>query len=240
MSESSGYTYTAQSTDDRSSTQARLENNWNRLEYLTRSLLVNKLHDVEQHASYVRMLNDLRQDRTVYGETLLGLYRAPASKNRHHDCEGGLVAHLVQMWDLWTGLRSVIKGQVGVWMHAQLSDQNMWLAILHHDLNKIWKYKLVSGSPWQVDYANTDRTSALLGDTSKSMWLLQHYDIKLSIPLYNALIVAEGGFSKVRPHAESVLAKVAYLIDELSANVVDRMLTDRFWDSKRGGLREEA
>lgn len=218
-----------------------LENNWSRLEYLTRSMLVTRLNDQEQMSAYMWMLNDLRADRIRDKTTILGMYRAPASKNRHHDCEGGLVAHLIQMWDIWTGLRSVIKGQVTEKMHPLLNDQNMWLAILHHDLNKVWKYKLVSGSPWQVDYANDDdRMSALLGDAPKSMWFLQKYGIRLTIPLYNALIAAEGGYAKTRPHTESVLAKVAYLVDEMSANVVDRLLTDRFWDSKRGGMGEEA
>lgn len=230
-----------------------LDMNWDRLSEVTNKIISANESSREQRrlqdeaSAYTLLLNDLRHDRIVQGKdkegnaieiTLLGMRRAPGSKNRHHNVQGGLVAHILQMWELWVDLRAVIAAHHC--FHPQLNDLNVWKCILHHDLNKVWKYKLVKDDPWEVDYANDhDRLSMLLGDTNKVMALLMKHGIKLPVLLQNALITAEGGYStSPRPHAETVLAKVAYLLDELSANVVDRLQTGRFWDSKQGGISE--
>jgi hypothetical protein len=216
-----------------------LELQWSLLVQLTEDMTVLKFGDKGLGASYNRLLSGLRHDRSNNGTRILGLYRAPASKDRHHDFEGGLIAHLLQMWHIWTGLRSVIRaGTEGT--HSQLNDSNVWRAILHHDLNKVYRYQLISVPGWAVDYANTgDRLDTLLGSTHKKLSLLMQYDIPLSPVLHNALICSEGGYSTDRPHAGTVFAKVVYLLDELSANVIDRLDAGRFWDSKNGGLNEE-
>lgn len=231
-----------------------LEANWAKLTELTSTLMsASGAHSTDawntrdEAAQYNMLLNELRHDRVVPGKDkegkdvevrLLGLMRAPGSKNRHHNVQGGLVRHLLQMWEVWVDLRAVVQAHNA--FHPQLNDLNVWKCILHHDLNKVWKYKLESEDPWKADYANEhDRLSQLLGDTNKVMFLLNKHGIKLPIPLHNALITAEGGYStSPRPYAETVLAKVAYLLDELSANVIDRLQTGRFWDSKAGGISE--
>lgn len=213
-----------------------LDANWERFRALTANTITS--HDIK-HA-YLRMIDDLREDRRLdHTCTLLGLYRAPGSKERHHAVEGGLIIHLLEMFEIWKDLREIIRRRV-LHMHIHLDDQSIWLAILHHDLNKIWKYQLISEAPWMVDYGNQrDRIEYMLGGTNKSLWLLAKYGIRLSLPLHNALICAEGGFSETpRPHTETVLAKVAYILDEMSANVVNRLQHGRFWDSKVGGLSE--
>lgn len=231
-----------------------LDANWVQISELTSTLMSSSgdsslaaLNTRDELSQYSQLFNDLRHDRLVPGKdkngnaieiTLLGMRRAPGSKNRHHNVEGGLVKHLLQMWEIWTGLRGILRDHDA--QHAQLNDLNIWKCILHHDLNKVWKYKLVMPTPeWEVDYANEqDRLTTLLGDTNKVMFLLNKHGIKLPIPLHNALLTAEGGYSKTQPYAETVLAKTAYLLDELSANVVDRLQTNRFWDSKQGGISE--
>jgi hypothetical protein len=236
------------------SVSASLDANWSRLDELTSNILTDGAeHSLQafnvkdERAMYRELFNDARHDRYVHGKDkegktvevcLLGMRRAPASKNRHHNIQGGLVIHLLQMWEIWIGLRGILRDHNAI--HAQLNDQNIWKCIVHHDLNKIWKYKLVTEDPWSVDYAgDLDRITTLLGDTNKVLFLLNKQNIRLPIPLHNALITAEGGFStSPRPSAETVLAKVAYLLDELSANVVDRLQTGRFWDSKQGGISE--
>lgn len=236
------------------SISASLDENWRQLNDLSVAIITaSAAHSRDERIAqddelrYVALFSEIRHDRFVLGKDkdgnaiescLLGMRRAPASKNRHHNVQGGLVMHLLQMWEIWTGLRGILRDHNAV--HPQLNDLNVWRCILHHDLNKIWKYKMVKEAPWEVDYANEqDRLTTLLGDTNKVLFLLNKHGIKVPIPLHNALITAEGGYStSSRPHAETVLAKVAYLLDELSANVVDRLMTGRFWDSKQGGISE--
>jgi hypothetical protein len=222
-----------------------LDNNWNRLIEITSTLIVSgqlssrdAMSADDELARYMLLLNDVRHDRMKEDVCLLGMRRAPASKNRHHNVEGGLVRHLLQMWEIWVGMKAILRDHRA--QHPLLNDANVWKCILHHDLNKVWKYRLENGDPWKVDYASdTDRLTYLLGDVNKVMFLLSKHGIHLSLPLFNGLITAEGGFSlSPRPKTESVLAKMAYLLDEMSANVIDRLQTNRFWDSKEGGIRE--
>ena len=225
---------------------AQLDANWSRLEEIT-SALGTEAGDhsregrsaYDERTKYAFLLSDLKHDREISHQvTLLGMRRAPASHQRHHDAEGGLVAHLLQMWDLWLSVRRVLVDHGP--LHPQLSDWNVWRGILNHDLNKVWKYKLVSLEPWTVEYAKEDdRLGMLLGDVGKVEFFLGKNKIHLSVLLMNALLTSEGGFSpSPRPHAETVLAKMLYILDELSANVVDRLQNGRFWHSLRGGISE--
>jgi len=217
----------------------RLTDQWDRMVRLTELFLTQGASDTELSEKYVAMLNDLRNDTLTMGDTgyVLGMERAPASQSRHHAREGGLVAHILQMWDLWSGgLKSTIAAQCGLVDYVEDSSF-VWRAILHHDLNKVWKYELKSLDPWEVDYAK-DPLTAILTDTHKSLYLLAKHDIFLPVVLHSALITAEGGFSATHPKTESVFSKVIYILDELSANVVDRLQRDAFWDSKIGGIHE--
>jgi len=212
-----------------------LDNQWREVVRLTNDLLIERHSDQEMHSKYMMLLNDLRHDKCMGDKIVLGMYRAPASKDRHHNVEGGLTLHLLQMYNAWEILREGIVRRKGE-LHPCFTEANVWRAILHHDLNKVWRYEFIQHNPWKVDYYELDRPAELLGAMSKSQWIIQSYGIRLSLPLANALICAEGGYSHTRPRAETVFAKVLYLCDELSANVIDRLDTDRFWDSKDGGL----
>lgn len=219
---------------ERSENENSLDIGWEKVRALTNNLVMS--HDMRR--LYLRMLDDLKEDRIGNGYTLLGMRRAPASKERHHALEGGLVNHLLQMFIIWGGMKEVMRLFVPH-THVHLDDTTVWCAILHHDLNKIWKYKPIAGDVWKVEYGNEyDRMEQLLGSAHKSLWLLNKYGIHLSLPLHNALICSEGGFSEVRPRTETVLAKVVYLLDEFSANVIDRLQFNRFWDSKVGGIAD--
>jgi hypothetical protein len=213
-----------------------IEENWWILTSLTETALAQST-EIGLAEKYLAMLEDLESDRTINGKLMIGMKRAPGSKNRHHCVEGGLVAHLLQMWTLWRGLRTIISPLAE--LHALMSDTNIWRAILHHDLNKVRKYALTSIDPWTVEYVkNEDVMSEMLGSPHKVLQILNRHGIRLNIPLHNALITAEGGYSESRPAVDTVLAKIVYLLDELSANVVDRLQTNRFWDSKLGGISE--
>lgn len=228
------------------STATQLEANWLRLETICIDQLLTSYLDRNMSAAYTRMLNELRQDRSIDGHVALGMYRAPGSKDRHHNREGGLVAHLLEMWDIYMKMEPIIMGgSFSPGLLLNMSRQNVWRAILHHDLNKVWRYRIVYGSAddpnlWQVEYSKKDTATELLGSTNKSLWILQKYGIELTLPLYNALLTSEGGYAKTRPRVDTAFAKLLYVLDELSANVVNRLQTGRFWDSLEGGIREEA
>lgn len=215
-----------------------LAQNWSRLTAITTDMVVQNFGTKDDGSLHTIMLNDLRQDRVVGDITVLGMYRAPASKDRHHDREGGLVQHLLEMWDIWMTDGSAIIRQWGK-PHPLINDGLIWRTILYHDLNKVWRYRLESQDPWKVDFAkDEDKLAKLIGNHNKALWFLHKYGIKLSLPLFNALLCSEGGYNKHSPEVETVLAKTVYLLDELSANVADRLNYNRFWDSKSGGISE--
>lgn len=245
---------------NRRTTEARLEDQWQAL----RSLIGARIFDAdapsatgyrtaELESKYVLLLDTVKHDRYVGESCMLGLYRAPGSKDRHHAYEGGLVAHLLEMWECWMVLReSILYNRPPAEM---LNDSLVLRAIIHHDLNKVHRYRLVNIEgftvtvgdhpeqvpvPWEVEYAkaNEDPLGHALTGTSKSLHHIMNAGIPLDTLLLNALITAEGGYMSDRPKTESVFAKLIYILDELSANVFSRLSNGQFWDSKHGGLRE--
>lgn len=217
--------------------------NWSIFWGLCIEQLSEHIRDRDMVSRYLELLNNLRSNHVVRdGDDeviLLGMHDAPASVSRHHTFQGGLVAHMLEMWDLWKAhIRPIFVKRDQPW---NFTDSDVLRAILHHDLNKVWRYKL-SGTdpllitPWQVSYANElDRLDRLLGPTNKSLFLLQQRGIKLGPLHYNALLCAAGGYGEIQPRASTVFAKTIYLLDELSANVVNRLDTGKFWDSQHGG-----
>lgn len=203
--------------------------NWTQLHRLVNNVLSESLAP-----KYANLLHGLRDDRDSHEGRLLGMYAAPASKDRHHDFQGGLVHHLLEMWKLYEWHRTAFKD-----MHMDLTKidpSSVLRAIIHHDLNKVWRYKLIPHeTEWLVDYAD-DHVTKLLGSTHKSLHLLMMYHIPLDVVLHNALITAEGGYTKNPPQEMTAFAKLLYFLDDMSANVVSRLHQGRFLDSKRGGM----
>lgn len=203
-----------------------LEKNWKQLNQLTVGLLGDCEHLI---LPYQRLFERYRNDIVVDAQTtILGLYRAPGSKDRHHDFEGGLVAHMLEMWSIYEWIVPMLKSMD----LKPFGSSNIWRGIIHHDLNKIHRYKRLQQTPWMVDYAD-DRANDLLGSAQKSLAILIEMNLAPNILLHNALITSEGGYSKSRPKNETALAKMLYLLDDMSANVVDRLRSGRFWDSQR-------
>jgi len=180
--------------------------NWQMLEKLVRLNLT---------PAYTNLLEGLRHNTGG----LLGFERAPAARMNHHDFEGGLVYHLLDMWDVWQWLRPITYAE------GHVDDPNIIQAIINHDLHKAHRYYAqVSRSPWKTKFAK-DHTGFNMPDHAKSMWILNQYGVVLSELQMNTLCWAEGGFAKEWPEWTSVLAKVAYMLDELSGNVRSRIET---------------
>jgi len=185
--------------------------------------------------SYVHMLTALREDYTdADGVTTLGFYRAPAASNNHHAFEGGLVFHFLEMWWIWNKMRdhilpmALLQEGTEKEFRDHLDDGRMLKAIINHDLHKAWRtYRLVSIEPWRADYDQGTSDKLMTNDT-KSLYLLSQAGIKLDEEQMNMLIQAEGGYSAIKPKWTSVAAKIAYLLDELSGNVLGRISEGRW------------
>lgn len=199
-----------------------LEANWEALNKLVESYS-------DQKGQYGYLLANLRLDKEGLDGRWLGFKRAPAAKGNHHAFEGGLVFHLLEMWDLWLKLRP------GVHKEPEVSDRRILHAIINHDIHKAYRTYLLgryvingiedvdqTNRNWSVQYGD-DRSDQLMPKDIKSIWLLTNCGVKLDDEQMNALMWAEGGFSDLQPKACSVLAKVAYLLDELSGNVLARI-----------------
>lgn len=217
--------------------KTELDARWVYIEDQTRTATLQRFSDRETSMTYDLMLRELRYDRHRGNLILLGMQSAPASKNRHHNREGGLVVHLLEMYDIWKEcIQPFLKNRTSE--HPLLTDSNVWLAILHHDLNKVWRYRLVNYDPWTVDYHEISQ-SKLLGGPQTSLSILMQNGITLTPVMHNALLCSEGGYAAHQPGAMTVLAKIVYILDEMSASVVNRLRENLFWDSLVGGINEE-
>lgn len=185
--------------------------NWIQLEYLVAENIPG-----DDGLAYRAMLRGMEADTKVEFGTFLGFRRTPAARGNHHDYEGGLVYHLLEMWSIWQHLRP------GIERNRFINDERVLKAIINHDLHKAYKtFLLRSQSPWSVEYAD-DSTDMLMTSDVKSIWLLSNYGIKLDPEQMNALLLAEGGYAKIRPRWSTVLSKLCYTLDELSGNVIAR------------------
>jgi hypothetical protein len=179
----------------------------------------------EESQKFITMMDSLSGDVEEETEstkcTWLGLRRAPAAKRNHHAYEGGLVRHLIEMYEFWTVLRREY-GQIEV--DGVCDDARVLKAILLHDIEKAdQNFFLVSQDPWLVDYNyKSDRQLILPGDI-RSVEIAFRFGITLDAVQLNALMWAHGGFSELQPKAHSALAKLVYLLDEFSGNVLERV-----------------
>lgn len=223
--------------------------------------LVTQYMTPDLAASYVQLLVEIADDQTYLGKTYLGLIRAPAARGNHHDREGGLVEHLLEMWRVWTVLRDGLTHDdpdytppLGEDPNAPMpqisdlirpphvTDERVLCAIINHDLHKGWttyvaKCYYENGAeitgPWEVEYGGHESDS-LLNHTLKSLFLLNSVGIHPDIEQLNALALAEGGWSDQKNVREaSVLAKLCYTLDELSGNVLERVQKGNLLEVKR-------
>lgn len=178
--------------------------------------LLEYIPNEQERGLWEEMLMQLSWDKRKGFETILGMTRAPAAKGNHHDVEGGLVIHLLEMWKVWEALRPLTFNA------PYITDERVIKAIIAHDLHKAHNtFRLISEDPWQVEYADQD-DDQLVGSDIKSIMIMQAYGIHLDHEQMNALINAEGGYSKIKTRWQSSLSKLCYCLDELSGNVIER------------------
>lgn len=199
---------------------SKVEENFQELKDLISSTLTGAGQD-----SYLRLLSHLEEDQIVDGELLLGFKRAPAAKGNHHAFEGGLVVHYLEMWNWWKTLKTNIGD------HEQLSDDKILRGIINHDIHKAYRTFKISDEGTFATYAN-DPSDNMTNHVSKSQWVLSNSGVTMELEVLNALLLSEGGWSTVKTRWSSVLAKVVYLLDELSGNVQERIRLGT-WDNVR-------
>ena len=192
-----------------------IENNLVRLEKLVERYL----------PEYLNMILGLRYDRVYHpSDVLLGLRRAPAATRRHHSREGGLVEHYLEMWGAYLVMKPMFFKDGSPWNEAE-TDRRVLKGVINHDLHKAYHYyRLVSEDPWKTEYSKSD-TRTLVTDNHATLFILEKWGIKMDLIDRNILLNSEGGWCEVETKEVASIAKLVYLLDDLSGNVLDRLKT---------------
>lgn len=194
---------------------SEVHDNWERL------FDIVEKHVGEGYEGYRLLLENLKSDHhEPDGTIILGFMRAPAAKRNHHALEGGLVKHYLEMWDAWEVMRDS-----GIWkvVPGHLDNDRIIKAIINHDIHKAYfTFELESDCPWQTTYTNHYNEKAMTWG-GKCIWILGQNGVELDALQMNALQHSEGGWAESPPKWGSVLAKAAYLLDEISGNVMSRI-----------------
>ena len=124
---------------------------------------------------------------------------APASSKEHfHNAfPGGYVEHVL---NITNAVQKVYKTWVDCGAHINFTEEEMMFSTIHHDLGKVGgleeDYYIPNDSEWhrknqgkiyghnpQLQYMNV---------TDRSMWLLQHFGVKMTDTEYLGLKLADG------------------------------------------------
>jgi hypothetical protein len=194
-----------------------LEENFLILKELTKNTLLS-------WQNWHRLFDDIAENREWEGVKFAGLKFAPAGKGNHHAFPGGLIDHMIQMWDIYNKWQDcgLIKAE-----QPFCEVQRVLKIIILHDLHK---------GLFEFSYTDTDGDIAfdygshpykhLMTNDVRSLHMAQQFGISLDALEMNALLNSEGGWSKNPPKYTSVLAKLVYLLDEMSSNVMSRIATE--------------
>lgn len=197
------------------------------------------------NGAMLKLFDELEYDRigaSKVGSTstvaYLGLKHAPAAKGNHHAYLGGLVAHMLEMWTFWLDLRPRFIGE-GIPADPLLTDSNVFLGILVHDLHKAWNTFVCDSSiPSGVTYGSHP-TSLLMTNDQKSAYILQFF-FNVDAIIANCMYSSEGGYAKDAPKTQTTLAKLVYILDELSSNVLARTQQGNCTDNRTVGTTTSA
>lgn len=164
------------------------------------------------------MFESLKDDReSPNGKTYMGLMNAPASAAAHHDYKGGLVKHYLEMY----GFARQLNSSFG------FAEKDVLLAIIAHDIHKAsYNYEYTDAEKTKFTYSSHP-VYDLLTKNQRSFMLFAEHGIVLDLYQANALFSSEGGYNKEAPKMNTPFSKFIYLLDELSANVLNRIEQQR-------------
>lgn len=214
-----------------------LRGNWDKMISLIKEIIGEEDPTGDEVVNHVALLDSIKRDEERNGDILLGLLRAPAAKGNHHAYEGGLMYHLLEMWQVYCGLRAHYG--VDLLFEDCITDARVLKAIIYHDIHKAYlTFRLIDADEWQTDYCNHE-TDQLMGSDMKSLWIITQVGIHPDPQQINALINAEGGYAKIKTRWVSSLAKLCYTLDELSGNVLSRIDTRTVLDLRTPYRRDQ-
>ncbi len=206
-----------------------IEFNWQKLVDLIKAINPRLVCILEKFEDNVVNVNDAINP-VIYP----GLKNAPAGVFNHHSYEGGLVEHLLEMWDTHVKIYKVLElGVIDTNIHLR-SDEILEVIIIH-DLHKGYCYYRYPTFKEDQDFIQSPTTTGyfkrsnldhvkMAGDNGVSFWMCQLAGFKLSsLKSLNAILCSEGGYAKSPPEWQTVLAKYVYILDEISSNVLSRL-----------------
>ena len=166
--------------------------------------------------------------RDAAGNLYAGLLTAPASVAAHHNYTGGLVVHYLEMLETAKTFYEVKHPQLPA---LPFEPSEVLIGILIHDIHKAsFNYK-VKQDGTGPEYS-THLSLELLPKNARSQQILAEAGIVLTLQQLNVLYNSEGGYNPERPKQCTPLAKFIYLLDEMSANVYDRIAQNRMYHYK--------
>ncbi|MBI3961141.1 MAG: hypothetical protein HY335_00175 [Deinococcus sp.] len=148
----------------------------------------------------------------------VGLKRAPAGRRMHHNREGGLVQHILQMIEfalmIYHDNPQPFKGVV--------RPSDLIIACFLHDLHKARACfrEDPAGRAKGTPFEYLPDVGKQLPNDVMTLWLVNQAGIKLTQDQINAVILAEGGYSLYRHQERSKLAVLVSMADEYSALVL--------------------
>jgi len=167
---------------------------------------------------WLSLVLNLGQNVNYDNQLYLGFRTAPAAKGNHHAYVGGLVEHLLEMWQQFRVLEHSLPAD------PIICESRVLKGIVMHDLHKAWctfvmDDKVDSGLNYGPHPSNS-----LVRNDQKTMYLLNQAGIKLDLIDLNCLYSSEGGWAECPPKWITTLSKLVYLLDEMSGNVFARSI----------------
>ena len=124
---------------------------------------------------------------------------APASSKEHfHNAfPGGYVEHVL---NITNAVKKVYQTWVDCGAHINFTEEEMMFATIHHDLGKVGgvedDYYIPNESEWhrknQGKIYGHNPNLSYMNVTDRSMWLLQHFGIKITDTEYIGIKLADG------------------------------------------------
>ena len=124
---------------------------------------------------------------------------APASSKEHfHNAfPGGYVEHVL---NITNAVKKVYQTWVDCGAHINFTEEEMMFATIHHDLGKVGgvedDYYIPNESEWhrknQGKIYGHNPNLSYMNVTDRSMWLLQHFGVKITDTEYLGIKLADG------------------------------------------------
>lgn len=166
------------------------------------------IKDEELREQYIELLKYLCRIGfdSVRNNNCVRLLVAPAGRRRHHSYSGGLLSHIVQMIEI----AFVIYHQNTYPFKGVLNKGDIVIGCFIHDIHKAINTFIYDTKSNKVVFAYNYKNK-YLPDDFQSIKILMDFGIKLSEQHMNAIIMAEGGFSKVMDE-DTEMSKLAVLV----------------------------